>query len=61
MEKSIIDIDKARDYMKHSIPCRDFEETCGIHIGCSTCPYYQFKITVLWAFDKYEEMSKNNT
>lgn len=46
------DLDKALDYMKENIPCRDFEQTCGTHIGCSTCPYYHFKLTVEAAFKK---------
>lgn len=51
-DKSITneDIEKAMEYMMSKIPCRKFEQSCGTHIGCSTCPYNHFKTTVFIAF-----------
>lgn len=49
------DLDKALEYMKENIPCMEFEKSCGTHIGCSTCPYHHFKLTVKAAFEKCRE------
>lgn len=46
------DIEQAFDYMLNNIPCMDFEKSCGTHIGCSTCPYYKFRMTVAIALQK---------
>ena len=49
------DIDKATEYMMNHIPCKDFEKSCGTHIGCSMCPYYHFRLTVLAAFKQLKK------
>lgn len=49
------DVNKALEYMREHIPCRDFEKSCGTHIGCSTCPYEHFKWTVMKLIEKFKE------
>lgn len=52
------DIRKAMMYMGENIPCRDFERSCGTHIGCSTCPYNHFRETVVATFAKFLSLSE---
>ena len=45
------DIKQAYQYLCDNIPCREFEQTCGMYIGCMECPYNHFRATMLAAFD----------
>lgn len=51
-EKTLIEIEKAKKYMMEHIQCTDVEKTCSTHLDCSSCPYFQFKNTVLFAFNE---------
>ena len=57
-EVTIEDIDKDTEYMKENFNCMEMEKTCGTYIGCSGCPYEQFKRTVLSSFEEIKKHRK---